>query len=456
MKVLDKGSKGQVLVLVALMMVMLLGIAALAIDIGRAYGVRAKLNAAVDAASFEAANALAQGSGESGMRAKALQVAANYFSANYNSEGFMGATPSAPTVTANRDGNTGAWTVNVAATATMPTMFAGVLGLSSLDIAAASETVRGTLDIALVLDASSSMTSKFPEVQIRAKEFVKLFAELDDRIGLVAFSSGAYPTVSICGVNDPNPIQNPEPNSLSCGRGYNQETVKRAIDNLEASGMTASEEGLKKALDQLNALQTDRRAGHRAIVFFSDGAPNTFNGRFTLVGGGTAEGNLYSSVGVGDKAEWIYDAGSYNGAATHVPSIAELPTTDLSGAVKAESHNKKRSYDHKPVADYLMCEVNEAARNMTENVANMARNDDITVYAIGFGGEINTRQMFDPKCAETYNEIGATIMKRLANTKDSDSYNAAQPVGIYCEAPDANALKMCFDQVASAMLRISK
>ena len=75
MRLLYRQSKGQVLVLLALTMFMLLAVIALAIDIGRAYGVKAKLNAAVDAASFEAANSLAEGDGESGMKARAEVVA---------------------------------------------------------------------------------------------------------------------------------------------------------------------------------------------------------------------------------------------------------------------------------------------------------------------------------------------------------------------------------------------
>ncbi|OGU05245.1 MAG: hypothetical protein A2075_00970 [Geobacteraceae bacterium GWC2_58_44] len=434
-------------------MVVLLGAAALAIDLGRAYGVKAKLNAAVDAASFEAAKALAQGSGESGMKAHADLMGTKYFNANYPGE-FLGATPSAPKVAATRDKN-GGWRVNVSATARMPTFFAGLLGWKTFDITAASEAVRATLDLVLVLDTSSSMYAVFPEVRDRAKEFVKLFDRLDDRMGLVAFSTGAYPIVSICGAY-PNTVQNPAADSLSCGRGFVQERVNQAIGYLNSGGMTASEEGMKKALDQLNALRSSERSGKRVIVFFSDGAPNTLNGRFPLNGGGSVDGNLFSYVFFENSPQLVYNPSRYYDAGTdYGMGIASLPTHDLSGTIPLASYNNKRAFTGNPNPPYVKCDANIAARNMTENVADLARKEGITVYSIGFG-EIDSRQMFDPRCSTTYNEIGSDILKRLANSKDSDSYNPNQPTGMYCPAPDTDALKLCFDKVASAILRITK
>ena len=462
MKLFRLQSRGQVLVLVALLMVALIAVAALAIDIGRAYGVKTKLNAAVDAASYEAARALAQGSGEAGMRRKAQDVASRYFRANFPEE-FLGAVPPVPNVTASRDGNSGQWQVSVSATAQMPTMFAGVIGWRSFGITAASEAVRATLDMVLVLDASSSMSVAdekegvvaFTLVKERAKEFVTLFDELDDRMGLVAFSTGAYPIVSICG-QYPNDTQNPAKGTLSCNRGYEQDRLKGAIDRLYMGSMTASEEALKKALDQLRAVRPSHQSGRRVIVFFSDGAPNTFNGRFSLRGGGTASGNLYSGVFAGQRAEQLYDPGSYaqSEAQARIVDIAALPATDAEETVPTTGYHKKRRLTGNTSDTYLKCDANVVARDMTENVADMARKDDIVIYTIGYG-KIDERQMFDPSCS-TYNETGSTILKRLANTTDSDTYDSKQPSGIYCKAPDTEALKACFEQVASAILRITK
>ena len=469
MKLFRLQSRGQVLVLVALLMVVLLALAALAIDIGRAYGVKTKLNAAVDAASYEAARALAQGSGETVMKQRAEEVALNYFKANYP-EAFMGAAPPVPTVTAIHDQNTGKWQVSVTATAQMPTLFAGVVGWKAVGIRAASEAVRATLDMVLVMDASNSMFDTFATVKESAKEFVGLFDQVDDRIGLVAFSTGAYPIVSICGQlqDDQDPLkQSPGRNSLSCGRGFRPEILKTAIGTgggfgaqntgIYMGSMTASEEGLKKALTQLNALRTADRSGRRVIVFFSDGAPNTFNGTFTLAGGGRVTKNLYSEVEDGPELQprQMFDPGIYADYPPELRSIASLPGTDADQSVPLKGYNNKRILTGDTSPTGLKCNANAAARNMTENVADMARKDGIVIFSIGFGEDIDKRQMFDDECS-TYNETGSMILKRLANTHDSDTYDSKQPSGIYCKAPDTEALKVCFEQVASAILRISK
>lgn len=470
MKLFRLQSRGQVLVLVALLMVALIAVAALAIDIGRAYGVKTKLNAAVDAASYEAARALAQGSGEAGMKRKAQEVATSYFRANFPEE-FLGAVPPVPDVTASRDGNSGKWQVSVSATAQMPTMFAGLLGWRTFGITAASEAVRATLDMVLVLDASASMADVFPLVKDRAKEFVGLFNQMDDRMGLVAFSTGAYPIVSICG-QYPNDTQNPGANQLNCGRGYRQDRLEEAIGRLNMGSMTASEEGLKKALDQLKAVRASHQSGRRVIVFFSDGAPNTFNGKFPLKSHGTVTGNLFSGVLQGQRAEQVYDPRFYaqrdpyslecqekrvsEDECGKIYNIESLPATDADETVPTRGYHKKRRLTGDTSDTYLKCDANVLARDMTENVADMARKEGITVFSIGFGEDIDEHQMFDPSCLSTYNEAGSTILKRLANTPDSDTYDSKQPSGIYCKAPDTEALKACFEQVASAILRITK
>ena len=121
MKLLKRNPRGQALVIVTLLLVVFFGLASLALDIGRAYGVKAKLHAAVDAASYATAKAMAQGSSDSG----ATEVAQAYFKANYPAE-YLGATPSyPPSITF---GNvSGGRTVEVSATAMMATFFAGVL-----------------------------------------------------------------------------------------------------------------------------------------------------------------------------------------------------------------------------------------------------------------------------------------------------------------------------------------
>ena len=448
--------KGQVLVLAALMIVVLFALASLALDLGRAYGVRARLNAAVDAASFEAAKALGRGA----KKDDAAKVATAYFQANYPAD-YLGATPDTPTVDAKRD-EFGVWTVNVTATAQMPTLLAGMIqGGNSMTIGSASESERKSLDMVLVIDTSHSLSAVFdtdPGVKAGARAYLNFFSDQDDRLALVAFSRGAYPTVSICGTY-PNPIQNPDASSVLCNRGFNKADLTAGINSLTCplDGTTASEEGLKKALDQLNSLDPMKQGRKRVIVFFSDGSPNTFNAVFPVSG----EGNLYSG--------WDNDPGShmlFDPSMVFDPSPASyvgkaLPRTDKSGTIPLASYNNIRPLPllpHTFDAPAFSCAANKAARNMAENVAHLARTQNITVYTLGLN--IPPTLLDDPEFTSTdcstHYERGSTILKRLANTIDSDTYNPSEPTGIYCQANSTDDLKPCFDRIASAILRITK
>ena len=107
------------------------------------------------------------------------------------------------------------------------------------------------------------------------------------------------------------------------------------------------------------------------------------------------------------------------------------------------------------------CNVNKAARNMVENVANAARsgigNDAITIYTLGLGFRLRTLEIPPSMCSSYGNEEqGENILKRLANTTDSDTYNSSQPTGLYVFASDESQLSAAFQTIANRILRLSK
>ena len=95
---------------------------------------------------------------------------------------------------------------------------------------------------------------------------------------------------------------------------------------------------------------------------------------------------------------------------------------------------------------------------MVENVAISARsgagNNAITIYSIGLGTDLTRNEV--TTCGYDSHEYGQNILKRLANTTDSDRYDAAQPTGMYVHAADASQLSAAFEKVASMILRLSK
>jgi len=53
-------------------------------------------------------------------------------------------------------------------------------------------------------------------------------------------------------------------------------------------------------------------------------------------------------------------------------------------------------------------------------------------------------------------EWGENILKRLANSADSDTYNSSQPTGMYVFASDETQLDAAFQTIANQILRLTK
>lgn len=443
-----KYQRGQFLILVAASMVVLVGFAGLAIDSGRGYGVKAKLNAAVDAASVAAARALAEGATEDLRKAAAQTAAQNYYAANFP-DYYLGASRGALTFNAEHQ-DSGRWVVDVAGSASMPVTFMGILGFNNVAVTATGQTIRRDLDIILVLDTSGSLaspSSAFPALQAAAVNFVNKFnaGTNGDRVGLVSFASGGVVDVPI--VKDGT-------------RGFNRPQVVTAINALTVTGGTASAEGMRLALNEINGVPTNR-SSLRMIVFFSDGAPNAVPATFTRTSGTTVTGDLYSETAspgtTSANRVYRYDRrdiqlGTYSIATLPTDSGSSLPVTGV-GPIPLASYNNKRTLTGAPYTN-TRCNVNKAARNMVENVANTARSQTIKIYSIALGAAVNTPEI--TFCSYGTNEYGSSILSRLANTVGTDTYNAAQPSGLYVWAANASDLDTAFSTIASEILRLSQ
>ena len=441
--------KGAVLVVVALFTVVLLAVTGLAIDSGIGYGVRAKLNAALDAAAIAAARAVASGEND-GQRAAAAQAAGEkFFDANFPS-GWLGATPAVPTITAVHKED-GYWEVNASGSASVPTSFMRILGRDIMTVNAAAQAIRRDLDMVLVIDCSGSLNSPpsppgtFRQVKDAAKSFVARFNSGDggDRLGLVTFASGAVVDVQI---------------DRTAVRGFNKAIVVNAINALTVGGSTASSEAMRIALNEIESVPEDIRSSLRVIVFFSDGAPNDVPANFVTTSG-QRTGDLYSETESGPAPRRLYwndrrddQRGTY--------TINNLPATGLGGIPLAGYNGLRTLFPASAPYSNTRCNVNKAARNMVENVANNARNKDVYVYTLGLGARLNDLEV--NFCGYGSEEYGANILRRLANTDGRDGGEAAdtldddQPAGLYVYAADADQLETAFNQIASDILRLTK
>src|SRR6185295_7867493 len=98
--------------------------------------------------------------------------------------------------------------------------------------------------------------------------------------------------------------------------------------------------------------------------------------------------------------------------------------------------------------------VNNAARNVLEIVANAARNDaggdyPIRIYTIGMGDLVQYQ-------LGTRREKPEDILKRISNDRKSLDFNSAQLEGKYFFAPTADDVDPAFEGIQNQILRLSK
>ncbi len=444
-------TEGQALVLTAIVLLLLVALCAFAVDLGMAYAVKAKLNSAVDAAVLQAGRSVKNGADDTSRKANARQAATSFFAANFPT-GLLGSTSPAFSID-KLENNAGTWTIGVSASAVAPVFFGRIFNIPINVFSSAEATVK-TLDMMIVLDCSGSLASPhgtFEALQSAAVTFVNGFQEGSggDRIGLVTFASGAVLDAPI---------------NKDANRGYSKADLIGHINAKSANGATNAEEAMRIAKAQLDAIPADIRSTLRVIVFFSDGAPNIVSGNFTDYDSGghnphTITGGLWSQGGNSGKPADLYTINQIfvSSDPATATNILTLPVADYTGTVNLASFNGARILSGNPATD-TWCNVNKAARNMVENVANAARgaagNSAITIYAIGLGAMLNSNEV--TTCAYGSSEYGANILKRLANTSDSDKYQSSQPTGTYVYAADSSQLNSAFQKIRSIILRLSK
>jgi Flp pilus assembly protein TadG len=180
-------TSGNVALLFALSLIPIMASIGLGVDIARAYAVKSRMESALDAA------ALAVGS-STGTTAQLQQLAQNYFNANFPTNS-LGATG---TIALAVNGDA----ITATGSATVPTVFMGVLGKTQMTVNATSSVQRQItgLELAMVLDNTGSMTTNNNIAALRtaANQLVTiLFGSYSVhptlKIGLVPYSAAVNP-----------------------------------------------------------------------------------------------------------------------------------------------------------------------------------------------------------------------------------------------------------------------
>ena len=482
--------EGVALVLVAGLLVLFLLFIGFAIDLGRAYLVKAQLTKAVDGAALAAARALSSSSTPE--KDEAIRI----FQANFPS-GYLGTSSVTGPATGTNfnkvyDASSGANIITVRAQATLPVTFMRLAGFNQFTVNGLGEARRRLVDLSLVIDASSSIGSQWNAVRDATRTFINSFDPAYDRIAVTLFSNGAH-------VNYPMPSAN----------GFDKTAAINAIPSSLVGGSTAMVEGFYRGWDELRSVPAGSQAGLRVIVLFTDGCSNSVPGYYTVNGtlmnvatgyrtydfpyyapdpdsqthndpnleglfytdcasgapacGKAPTGNVSQTVNPWDSA-YVYPAVPWlplsltsshvNHRSTGIPTTFPLQTSSLNvdGAPQSSTRGLRNLSAGKYPAD--IWNTNNAARNLLEIIANAARSETggdypIRVYTIGMGYLLKYYLGTRPEQPEA-------ILKRIANDKTSPDYNSAQVAGKYYYAQTASDVSPAFQALRSEITRLSK
>jgi hypothetical protein len=467
-----KRQQGSVSILVAVSLAVLLGVAGLAVDSGLGYMIKARLDAAVDGAVIAAGEAVTRGANQAEQTTNAIQAANSFFAANYPA-GYLGSstTLGTPSIVFNK----GTVTIDLAAQAQVPVTFMKTMGFNVLNVATSAQAIRRDLDMAFVIDTTSSMSDTATQKAVRASSaaFLNNFNVSSDRVALMHFATGTVVDV---------------PFKSDQTRGFDRTTMTNLISKYSFTGNTASVDAMWNAKYQLDHVIT-QPSSLRVIVFFSDGAPNSFAASFgalttcsqgsnTIKSGDAPPTATSYSNNPGAFADMTKQSTALSGATCNdavADNVTAMPATyNVHAALDPDStlpvittsprvvtsamptigpiKNNKLTTAQLNNALIKYANVNNASRNLLEGMAAKARAEGVFVFALGYGPYLLT------KTGAGSGELGSDILKCIANSPDAPSrcYNSNQPTGVYCYAATTDDLKPCYAQLASAILRIAK
>jgi hypothetical protein len=291
--------EGQVLPLLgAGLLVVMLGFAALVVDLGRVYLVKRQLQATADIAALAASDALPTVT-------TAVDVAAQYGPDGKNAIAGVDAkqkvTPfclrsvsycygndpgTAPPPT---DPNAQANGVVVEESATVPTTFAKLFGFDTIDVSAKATACAlcGTppLDIALVIDRTGSMEDNMADLRSGLTAFAQALDPALDWVTLLVLpplagggpcSTPSGTVLYPAGSDSTYTVTRLSHDYLNADKSINfNSTIVQDIGCLQAGGATHYKQALVQAYDELQNHGSGRKGVQKVVIFESDGAANT-------------------------------------------------------------------------------------------------------------------------------------------------------------------------------------
>ena len=262
MKETMRNQRGAVLVTFAILLVALLGFAALATEAGRWYLVRSELSKAVDAAAMAGAKNISN-----------PYVTVNTIAQEVGNENFPAGQLGTP--------NSGAGSVSFAVTTlennkikvdgrvSAIAILARLFGIDQVATASSGVAQKKEVEIMMVLDRSGSMEgTKLANLKTAAKSFLDFFQETQDKdkVGLITYSTGVRVDFPL-GTNFVV-LMKAKIDAMSIpSQGDRDTNMEDAIDQSDGTGGFTDQSGVPG----------DQRI-QQFMIFFSDGLANAFRG----------------------------------------------------------------------------------------------------------------------------------------------------------------------------------
>jgi Flp pilus assembly protein TadG len=303
MKETMRNQRGAVLVTFAILLVALLGFAALATEAGRWYLVRSELSKAVDAASLAGAKNISNPYVT--VNTIAQEVGNENFPAGQLGTPISGAGSVSFTITTLTNNK-----IKVDGRVNAIAILARLFGIDQVATASSGVAQKNKVEIMMVLDRSGSMAgSPISKLKTAAKSFLSFFTETqdEDKMGLISFATGVTVDQQL-GINFVNAM-----------------TTK--INAMTATGATNAED----AIDQVDGpngftdqtgIPGDQRV-QQYLLFFTDGHPTAFRGKFRRNG---TDYNDAVVMGTGNYCDTVYDYMGHTDSENFYPTSTLTPT----------------------------------------------------------------------------------------------------------------------------------
>lgn len=377
MKEISRNQSGAVLVTFAILLVALLGFAALATEAGRWYLVRSELSKAVDAAAmagaknisnpFVTVDTLAQEVGDENFPAGQLGTPSS-------GEGSISFTTTVPET--NK--------VQVVGRVSAIAILARLFGIERVASRSSGVAQKKEVEIIMVLDRSGSMAgTPLANLKTAAKSFLDFFEETqdEDKVGLITYSTGVRVDFPL-GSNFVAPMKAKIDVMTIPILGDRDTNMEDAIDRADGLGGFTDQTGLPG----------DQRK-QQFMIFFSDGKANAFRGNFTR------DGITYDAV-VPDPYDVDWNQGLHNPNTGNPIGVDFKPTGDGKPAATSKClvlNTKWYVFVDRPVPGYpdpescnipnntLQNYVMNTAKQMTIEHAQELKDKYVKIYTIGLG-----------------------------------------------------------------------